>query len=130
MLKGVTSVKPRITEWSVSFDGASATAIPVNVSIKRGSSTAAGTSSAATEEKWDPDNPSANAVGLTSFSAEPTYTGQPLQSVYVHPQGGLYTWQAPPGREIVVDNATSSFIGLVVNTTAAVNVLATLCWEE
>ena len=132
LLKGAAAVKVEIVEWSASFDGITAAAVPINVSIKRGSSTAAGTGSAATEEKWDPDNPTANCVGLHSYSAEPTYAGQPLQAVYVHPQGGIYTWQrnGGPGSGIVLDNATSSFIGLQVNTTAAVNTLATVVWDE
>ena len=131
MLKGVAAVKAKIIEWSCSFDGVSATAVPVNVSIKRGNSTSDGTNSAATEELWDPDYPAANCPGFHSFSAEPTYVGQPLQSVYVHPQGGSYTWQAPrPGAELTLDNTTASFLAIVVNTTAAVNALAHIVWEE
>lgn len=122
-----TTIKPRIIAWGVSFDGASASATPVRVRLCR--MTTDGTRTAASEVKFDPDIPTAAATGFHSFTAQPTL-GDVLEDVYVHPQGGIYIKEYIPGREPVLDNATTSRIGITVNAPAVVNAVAWMHWEE
>lgn len=124
LLIGATAGKAIIDEIGFGFDGTSATAEPVQWKIKRGNSASQGTSSAATEEKDDPDDAAAANAGFHSFTAEPTYTGQPLAHGEVHPQGG---WLVLPVR-IFLDDATNSMIGLELTAPAAVNVAAHMHW--
>jgi hypothetical protein len=126
-LRSASTVKPRITGFGIAFDGVTAAAEPVRVRVLR--QTTDGTGSAATEAAWDPDNPTANCTAFHTFSAEPT-AGDVLLEKHVHPQGGSWDMQFPLGREIVLDNATTSRLGIDVLAPAAVNVTAYLCWEE
>lgn len=125
-LTGAAGVKAKLVEWGISFDGTSATAAPVVVRLLR--QTTAGTASAATEVKWDPDAPTANVTSFHSFSAEPT-AGEVLATYNVHPQTGIVV-QYPYGREPTIDNATSSRLGLEVTAPAIVNATAYIVWEE
>jgi hypothetical protein len=131
LLAGHASVWARIREMSLAFDGTSATAAPVEIKVKRGNSASQGTSTAATEEKWLPDSPGALATGFHSFTAEPTYTGQPLMHQNIHPQGGLWVWKAIDDADSIwLDNDANSFIGIEVTAPAVVNVAAWLSWIE
>jgi hypothetical protein len=126
-LNGVATCKAKVVQWSVSFDGVSATAEPVQVKLLRQTSTGA-SGSAASEIKWDPDNPTALLIGLHSFGTNPT-AGDVLEHYEVHPQAGIVI-QYPLGREPTIDNATSSKLGIEVTSPAVVNAVATLVWEE
>lgn len=130
IVAGATSRKGRILAFELSFDGVTSGAEPVQGRIRRGNSASQGTSTAATEEKHDPDDPTAALTGFHSFTAEPTYTGQPLREFEVHPQGGQYGDKITVPGPWVLDDATNSFIGLVVTAPATVNVLASVQWEE
>lgn len=127
IVAGATTRKAKITGYGVSFDGVSSTAEPVQVLIKRGNSASQGTSTAATEEKLDPDSPTAACTGFHSFTAEPTYTGQTIYRYVIHPQGGVLIER---GLEIMLDDATNSFIGIEVTAPAVVNATAWMEWEE
>jgi hypothetical protein len=127
-LHSTTACKPRIIEWGVTFDGTSATAEPVVVDVVR-ITAADGTSSTATEKAWDPDNPTSNSTATHSYTAEPTKESQPLAKYEVPPTSGMVL-QYPLGREIVLDNATTSAVGIVCTAPATVNVLAYIVWEE
>jgi hypothetical protein len=126
-LRGVTTRKGRIVSWGVSFDGATSTDAPAQVRLLF--QTTDGTGSAATEVPLDGDSPAALITGFHSFSAEPT-AGGVIEHHQVHPQGGNLIREYPPGREPVLDNATSSRIGIEVTAAAAVNAVAFLQWEE
>lgn len=126
-LLGATTCKAKIIEWGVSFDGTSTTAAPIVVRLVR--ATVDGTGSAATEKPWDPDAPTAACQAKHSYSAEPTKESQALGEWEVHPQGGLVI-QYPLGREIVLDNATTSILCIEVTAPAVVNALAYVVWEE
>lgn len=125
-LRGATTVKAKVIEWGISFDSTSATAEPVRVRLLR--QTTDGTGTGATEVAWDPDNPTANVTAFNTFSAEPT-AGEVLAEYHCHPQSGIVI-QYPLGREPVIDNATTSRLGIDVLAPAAVNCTAYLCWEE
>lgn len=126
LLAGTTNHKVVITEIGFAFDGTSSTAEPIQWKIRRGNSASQGTSSAATEEKADPDDPAAAATAFHSLTAEPTYTGQPIDAGECHPQGG---WQWIK-TFIVLDDATNSFVGVEVTAPAAVNVQGGIHWHE
>lgn len=126
-IRGTTQAKAKIVAWGVSFDGVTATDAPVVVSFGR--QTTDGTGTGATEVKFDADDPSPGCTGFHSFSAEPTL-GDVFETYNIHPQGGLFVREYPPGREPVMDDATTSRIGLVATAPAAVNAVAWIQWEE
>ena len=125
-LRGASTTKARIVAWGVAFDGATATDAPVLVRFLRQSSD--GTSSAATEEPFDPDDPAAACTAHHSFSAEPT-AGNVIEVHEVHPNGGGLIREYALGREHKLDNASTSRVGIEV-TGPAVNVVAFIHWEE
>lgn len=125
-LRGATTVKARVVEWGVSFDGVSATAEPVRIRLLR--QTTDGTGTGASEVLWDPDAPTAAVTAFHSFTAEPT-AGDVLAEYDVHPQTGIVI-QYPLGREPVIDNAATSRIGIDATAAATVNASAYIVWEE
>lgn len=126
-LRGATGTKARIIAWGISFDGVTADAAPVVVELRR--QTTDGTFSAATEAKFDPDDPTALCSAFHSQSAAPTQSDR-LEAIEVHPQGGLFIREYPPGREPVLDNLSTSRIGIVATAPAAVNAVAWIQWAE
>lgn len=126
-LRGLTTVRAKIVAWGVSFDGVSATAEPVQVRLLF--QTTDGTATGATEVAINPASPTAVVTGFHSFTVEPT-AGGVIEHYQVHPQGGCLVREYPPGREPVVDKATSSRIGIEVTAPATVNAVAWLQWEE
>lgn len=122
-----TSGRPRLVEWGVSFDGVSATAEPVRVRLVR--ATADGTGTATTIKPWDPDAPTADSTGKHTYTAEPTKEAQALVEMEVHPQAGVVV-QYPLGREVVLDNATTSIVCIECTAPAGVNALAYMVWEK
>jgi hypothetical protein len=127
-LMGATTVRPRVVEWGVSFDGVSATAEPVQVKIFR--TTSAGTTPTATVEKpWDLAQPAAQAIAAKGFGTPPSLETTPLAHYEVHPQAGIVI-QYPLGREIVIDDATTDGFALECTAPAVVNASAYVVWEE
>lgn len=127
-LIGSTAVKPRICEWGVFFDGTSATAEPVRVRLVR-TTADDGTSTAATEKAWDPDNPTPNCAAKHSYTVEPTKESQALAEYNVPPTSGMLL-QYPLGREIALDNSASTGLAIECIAPATVNVDAYIVWEE
>lgn len=126
-LRGATTVKAKVIEWGVSFDGVSSTAEPVRVRLLR--QTTDGTGTGASEVKWDPDNAAAVQVtAFHTFTAEPT-AGDVLAEYHCHPQSGIVV-QYPLGREPALGAAATSRIGIDVFAPAAVNCTAYMVWEE
>lgn len=120
-IRAATNHRVLLKEWSVSFDGVSNTAQPVEVELRRTS--ADGTLTAATEQKVNEgDNETIQATGHINATAEPTTKTETVKAVNVHPQIG-YTWQAPYGGEIVVIGGNA--IALIMTAPAAVN-----CWVD
>lgn len=120
---GASTIKGRLIGFGFAFDGIVSTEAPVVWALRRGSSASQGSSTAATEEKKDSDDVSAIVTGFHSFSSEPTYTGQNLMQGNVHPQGGMYEWNAARDEEEwVLDDSTNSFFGLVLTAPAVTNV--------
>ena len=128
-LIGHASVKAKIVEWGVSFDGTSPTAEPVQVKLFR-TTADDGTASGASELMWgDPDAPTPLCTVKHSFSVEPTKASFPIFAMEVHPQAGLII-QYPLGREIGLDNTASGGVCIEVTSPAIVNVQGYIVWEE
>ena len=127
-LRGSTSTKARVIAWGISFDGVTSTDAPVVVNFLR--QTTDGTGTGATEAKFDADDPAATCTAFHTFSSTEPTSGDILEQYEIHPQGGLFVREYPPGREPVLDDAATSRIGIACTAPAAVNVLAWLQWEE
>lgn len=96
-----------LVELGVSFNGVTATDVPVLVELLRQST--AGTSSALTlVGDREHESAAAKTTALQTFTAEPT-AGNILRSWYVTPVGGLFVIQFPLDREIA---ALSNRLGL------------------
>lgn len=115
-----------ITEFVVSFDGVSASAVPVLVELCSYDATSAGTRTTGTPGQI------AGRISSTGTAVYHTYTVEPTVLVVIYswnvtPNGGLLDIMYPLGREPVTDIAR----GLVLRLTApaAVNCRATMCFE-
>lgn len=100
-----TNQRVVVGEFSISFDGTSNTATPIEVDLVR--QTSAGTFTNTTASHFID-----NAIGLTlqtvvkdTATAEPTDSADVPVSEYVHPQTG-YTYQAITFKELKVNGAT------------------------
>lgn len=114
-----------IHEWSVSFEGVSNTALPINVELTRQST--AGTTSANTPVLApDGGGETLQVTARDNATVEPT-SGDVIDRQLVHPQTG-YTWQATFDKKVKVRGGDR----LAIRTTAAVdvNVVATFKGEE
>jgi hypothetical protein len=112
---------------SVSFQGTSNTAAPIQVDLVRQTDAGTTTTSASTIKK-DPDD-SAESLQTTvrdSASAEPTTTDV-LFSTYVHPQTG-YDVYFPRDQEIKIGGGDR--LGVRVTAAASVNAIVTAGGEE
>jgi len=119
--------KAKIKEWSVSFDGIDATKTPIRVDLLR--QTTAGTASALTLVKNDPDDPAVIATAQKTFTVEPT-AGDILWSSYISPAGGFDRVQLPLGEEIVVDVSERIGLRVVVPSGSNCNATAYIRFEE
>lgn len=123
------ATKPvRLSRWGVSFNGVDVTDQPVRVELLR--LTSAGTSSAFTPLKLDPNSEAAIATARTAHTAEPV-AGDVLEVHYVSPAGGnlveVYSAGYPDERVIVAPNGR---LGIRVLAVDAVNVNAFLIFDE
>lgn len=123
------STKPvRISRFGVSFNGVDVTDQPVRVELLR--LTSAGTSSAYTPKKLDPNSEASIATARTAHTAEPT-ADDILEVHYVSPAGGNIVEVFSPGypdeRPIVAPNGR---LGIRVLAADAVNVNAFLIFDE
>ena len=89
--------------------------------------TTAGTASAGTNVPLNAASPTAIGTTQISFTAEPT-AGGVMESLMVHPQGGLYVCQYPEGREPTM--AVSTRLGIRATAAAGVNCSGWVEWEE
>jgi hypothetical protein len=117
----------KVTEWSVSFDGATPADEPVLVQMMRQTTTAS-TGAAVTPRKRIDYVSTAVTTVRTAPTSEPT-SGDVLESYYLTPNGGLIVYQYPEGGEIIVP--AGGRLGIVCNApTNAVNASVWMGWEE
>lgn len=126
-----SSVRAKIVEWGVTFNGTTATNVPCTVFLQR--QTSAGTGGVAISSNYgvngmDEQMPSASTTALQGIWAttEPT-AGVILCAPYVPPTSGLVI-QYPLGQEPWVK--VSSWLGIVVNAPNAVSVNGWIKFEE
>lgn len=125
-IKAPTNQRVAVRQISVSFDGASNTAVPVIVKVVR-QTTAGTTSSSATIKAKDNDISTAiQSTVLDGFSAEPTY-GDQHWIAHIHPQTGA-VYQLPLPGEITL--AGGGRLGVVCTAPANVNCLCSIEAEE
>jgi hypothetical protein len=122
----------QILAWSVAFDGASGTAIPVICQLLDGDV-------AATVTAFTPDlygnnqQPASLCVGgtaATGYNATVEGTMTTVTSIdaqHVHPQAGYGVWFPEGSRRRV---APSRFVRIRCQAPAAVNVIPTIYWAE
>lgn len=104
----------RLVEFSVSFDGVTATAVPVLVELCSCTQATAGTSSAAAITQIRGATRTVDATARRQFTAEPTVITV-LKPYLVRADGGLVIVQFPLGRE---PEQTVTADGLLLRCTA------------
>lgn len=111
--------------FDITFDGATATAVPVKVDII--TTTASGTGTTYTPVKF---GASQSKSAITTAEVLTTVEGSSptvLMSWYVPPTSG-FSYQWPLGRELYM--APSKFMGIRCTAPAGVNAIANLVFEE
>lgn len=133
LIAGTTN-PPTLTAFSLSFDGVTATAVPVLVELCSSTQAGAGTPGTIGTVKQVREMPAWTPVSTVAgqYSAEPTVL-TPVSHWYVPAFMGMADWQLPLGREIkAVVTAAADFkaIAFRVSAPAAVNARGYLEWEE
>jgi hypothetical protein len=122
----------RVVQWGIYFDGTSATAEPVLVSLIDTTGTAA-TVTSYTPDIWDTDSLASLCVGGTTStginaSGEGTLsTTRVFEALEVPPTSGFLV-QYPLGREPAIP--ASHHLRLRANAPGAVNCTAQIVWQE
>lgn len=117
----------RVVEFSVAFDGTSATAEPVTVELVSSTQAGAGTTTSHTIVQCRGPTRTVQATGARNYTAEPT-TLTVLKRWLVHPQTGI-TVQFPLGRE-PEQVVTADGLGIRCTAPATVNVAGHIEFEE
>jgi hypothetical protein len=123
--------RAEVIEWSVSFNGTNAAAVPALIQLNR--QTTAGTGGVSfTPLQQDLADPASTIVGLTgptaaTWTAEPT-AGSIIYSDYYTPVGLGPFVQYPLGRGIVLP--VSARIAIVCTAAVAVNCAGHITWNE
>lgn len=121
-----SSNRGRIIDWSVTFDGVTASAVPAKVEVGRFSAGVT-TGTTYTADKLDAADGIPATTAKHSTSSEGAGTASGVVVYRVPPTGGL-VMQYPPGGEWVM--AVSTFWRIRITAAAAVNVSFTVTWEE
>jgi hypothetical protein len=118
----------RLTEFSVSFDGVSATAEPVEVELCFCTQATAGTGTSHTIVQIGGPTRAVEATALRAYTAEPTVISV-IKRWRVRADGGLLHVQFPLGRE---PEQITTADGLLIRCTAAaaVNAYGHMEFEE
>jgi hypothetical protein len=122
-----------ITEFSISFDGVTASAVPVLVELCQSTQAGAGSGqSTPTPAVIRGQGTSGSTFGLNYATTEPTALTV-IKQWLVTPNGGLLVIQSPLGREVITNlsgSATVKAIALRCNAPAVVNCRGYMEWEE
>lgn len=114
-----------LAEWGISFDGVTASAVPVLVEVVNSTQAGAGTagvSTVVTQVRGRSTGGSAPTMG-GNYTAEPT-TLVSLRRYYVPAFMGTFVYQAPLGREIDCDASGGTIKGLGIRITPPATVNA------
>lgn len=126
-LRTAATRRIKIRRVEISFDGVTASAVPVLVDLLR-QSVDGTTGGSPAIVKRDPAEPAALATAHEDFTVEPATPGDIIRSWYVTPYGGLFAYDFPEDERPVI--AISAAAGLRANAPAIVNATATLVFEE
>jgi hypothetical protein len=120
-----------LVELSISFDGVTASAVPVLVELCYSTQAGAGTPGTTPTPTTVRGVGAVIATAAVDYTAEPTVL-TPFKHWLITPNGGSFTLQAPLGRETLTDTSGGTNKGLVLRATApvAVNARAYLEFEE
>lgn len=115
-----------LTEFGISLDGVTSSAVPARLDVVQSTQATAGTSGVTptiTQIRGRGTGGSA-PTGGGNYTAEPT-TLTIVKTLYIPQYNGLLIIQLPLGREIECDSSggTVKGLGLRINTSATVNVL-------
>lgn len=132
-LIGDADVTAKLCEFSISFNGTSATQAPILVKLRQ--ITATGTGTACTEVAVQRSAKSTPQVQAKhTLTVEPTMVATvALGQWYVHPQGGLLIVQYPLGREpVICDGVAAQGLALELTSASGVTPAAAcyMTWEE
>lgn len=125
-----TGFNIKLHEIAISMDGVTATAVPATVELFTSDETTAGTGSGTAVTTQIKGR--AQAHGLTvgqNFSAEGT-TYTIIKGLYVPQYMGIVVIQNPLGLEEESPGDAADSIGIRINVTANVNVLAWMKWSR
>lgn len=111
--------------FDITFDGVTATAVPVKVDVI--STTASGTGTTSTPVKYGPSQPIVSATTAEIATTVEGSTPTVITSWYVPPTSG-FSYQWPLGRELTM--FPSKFMGIRCTAPAGVNAIANLIFEE
>ena len=132
ILQLITTTTDRIevVEFGVTFDGVTATNVPVEVRLQRQST--AGTTPVALSTNYDVNaldtvSPAASTTAKKGIWATEPTMGNIVWAAKVPPTSGIVV-QKPLGQEFKVP--VSDRIAIVVNAANAVNVWAYIIWNE
>jgi hypothetical protein len=120
-----------LTEMSVSFDGVTASAVPVLVELCLSTQATAGTAGSSPTPQQIRGKGTALCTAGVDYSAEPTAL-TPFKHWLVTPNGGLLVVQFPLGRESQFDlsGGTNKAQAIRANAPAVVNTRAYAEFEE
>lgn len=118
--------RAKIVEWSVTFDGVTASAIPVKIEVGRFSA-AVTTATTLAGFKLDAGDGTAATTAKHTTTVEGAGTASDVFIYRVPPTGG-FVMQYPLGRELVL--AVSTFSRIRCTAAAAVNATFHIVWEE
>lgn len=122
-----STIRGKIVEWWVEFDGATSTAVPVKVEVGRFSA-AVTTATTGTASKADSADGTPGTVVKHTTTTEGAGTAEAgIENHRIHPQSGVIV-QYPLGREDVL--AVSTFWRIRCTAAANVNVTVGVWWEE
>jgi hypothetical protein len=136
LISPATAAPPVVTEFGVSFDGVTASAVPALVELCYSTQAAAGTpgtvGTVTQIRGWAGLGVTAGATVSGQYTAEPTVL-VPVKQWFVPAFMGLFTIQFPLGREAAgFDTAATSGKGIAIRVSApaAVNVRGYIEWDE
>lgn len=118
----------RLIEFSVSFDGTSASAEPCTVELCSSTQAGAGTSTSQSPVQTGGPTRTVQASGARNYTAEPT-TLTVLKRWLVHPTAGMI-YQAPLGREVEQNTTSDALCLRVTSPSGTENVQGYIEFEE
>ena len=118
-----------LVEFAVSFDGVTASAVPVLIELCVSTQATTGTSTAGTLTQLRGRPTTVGATAGINYTAEPTVLTTVKQWL-VTPYGGTLVVQAPFGREPEADNTVNKGVALRLTAPAAVNARAYIEFEQ